>query len=59
MYGDDQDRRYVNLLKLLGAEKMLLGINEEAEPQDVDYAPINERIDKMVDKSKEFLNQIR
>jgi len=59
MYGDDQDRRYVNLLKLLGAEKMLLDINKDAQPQDVDYTLINENIARMVEKSKKFLMQIR
>ena len=59
MYGDDQDRRYVNLLRLLGAEKMLKNINDELLPQKVDYAPINESIALMADRSKQYLKQIR
>ena len=58
MYGDDQDRRYVNLMKLLGAEKMLLKITDEVVPRQIDYTSINENIAKMVDKSRSFLKQI-
>ena len=58
MYGDDQDRRYVNLLKLLNAEKMLININDDFLPQEVDYSLINENIALMADKSKQYLKQI-
>ena len=58
MYGDDQDRRYVNLMKLLGAEKMLLNIHDEARPQEVDYSSINAKIVQMAEFSKNYLKQI-
>lgn len=58
MYGDDQDRRYVNLLKLLGAEKMLINIHNEFVPQEIDYTTINANIERMVGRSINYIKQI-
>lgn len=58
MYGDNQDARYVNILRLLHADKMLAGIEEKLHPQMVDYAKINMRINKFALLSKNFLKQI-
>lgn len=57
MYGDEQDSRYVNLLHDVGADQMLLGVNERPVPRKVDYAPINAKMDALRMKSHEYLTQ--
>jgi hypothetical protein len=58
LYGDNQDKRYYNLLNLVGAEKMLAKIDDEIHPQKLDYSEINKNINEYVQSSRKFLNQI-
>jgi polysaccharide pyruvyl transferase WcaK-like protein len=58
LYGDNQDKRYYNLLHLVGAERMLANIDDDVQPQMIDYPPINEKISKLALYSKNFLKQI-
>jgi hypothetical protein len=55
LYGDNQDKRYYNLLHLVGAEKMLANIGETLNPQNVDYSPINKNLELLRKKSINFL----
>lgn len=57
VYGDEQDSRYVNLLHDVGAEQMLLSVNERPVPHAVDYAPINAKMDVLRMKSRDYLRQ--
>ena len=58
MYGDEQDGRYVNLLRSVGAEKMLLGIDDIPCPVKIDYSEINQKIIQIKQSSINFLNSL-
>lgn len=42
MYGDEQDSRYVNVLRSVGADKMLVSLNQDIHPEVLEYDKINE-----------------
>ena len=42
MYGDEQDSRYVNVLRSVGADKMLVSLNQNVHPEALEYETINE-----------------
>lgn len=58
MYGDEQDGRYVNLLQSVGAEQMLLGVNDTPYPTKDDYFGINQMINQIKQYSINFLNSL-
>lgn len=58
MYGDEQDGRYVNLLRSLGAKQMVLGVNEIPHPIENDFTKINEKINLIRTISTDFLRSL-
>jgi len=58
MYGDEQDGRYVNLLRSVGAENMLLGVNDIPHPILVDYSEINQKMNLIKKSSIDFLKTL-
>lgn len=54
-YGDEQDARYVNVLKSVGAEDMLVDIRQEVHPKDFDYKLINNKLKEIRKESIEYL----
>lgn len=58
LYGDEQDKRYGDLLKMIGAESMLLSISDEIYPKEYDYTHINRKIDELRKKSLKYLKSI-
>jgi len=60
MYGDEQDARYVNVLKSIGAEKMLHCVNDKISPTTVSYLEINSQLASLRQKSLNYLvNNLR
>lgn len=57
-YGDNQDKRYTNLLHLLGGEEMLVNINDEYRIRNVDYSLINNNLSKLRIPSLNFIKQL-
>ena len=58
MYGDEQDGRYVNLLRSVGAEQMLLGIKDNPRPIHIDYTEINQKMESIRKNSTLFLRSL-
>jgi hypothetical protein len=58
MYGDEQDARYVNVLKSIGADDMLVKMYQNISPRDFDYSEINKRMEGIRKKSLEFLKSL-
>lgn len=57
--GDEQDARYVDLLKSIGADYMLSDVNIDSEiPYRADYKTINENLEQLRKKSMLFLKSI-
>ncbi len=55
-YGDEQDSRYVNLLRQIGAEKFIFSINSELKKMnDVGYNDINNNLTLLKKSSMNFL----
>lgn len=57
-YGDNQDKRYTNLLYQLGGEKMLVDINEDFKFIEPDYDSINKNLKAWREKSIAFISQL-
>ena len=57
-YGDNQDKRYVSLLKKIGGEEMLVDINDKFTIQPIDYSSINANIAEWRTQSRKYLSQI-
>lgn len=55
MYGDEQDSRYVNVLKSVGADEMLVKMYQDVSPRDYDYTEINRRKELIRNQSLDFL----
>ena len=58
MYGDEQDARYVNVLKSFGAENMLFNLNQELNARDFNYKAINDYLYISRNNSIEYLQYI-
>ena len=59
MYGDEQDMRYVNLLRLVGGEQFLVDCDDDTETyEDIDYAYINEKLCDLRNNSINYLKEI-
>lgn len=58
MYGDEQDTRYVNVLKSFGAENMLFNLNQELNARDFNYKAINDYLYISRNNSIEYLQYI-
>jgi hypothetical protein len=56
LYGDEQDCRYENLLRTIGAEDMLIPVGEEFKSLSYDYATINQSLSKLRNTSIAYLN---
>ena len=58
-YGDEQDLRYVNLLRLVGGESCLIDSTEDKETyKEVEFSEINENLRKLRTTSINFLKEI-
>ncbi len=57
-YGDEQDARYVNVLKSIGAVKMLVGLRYDVHPQEFDYDWINTHLEIIRKKSLKYLQEL-
>lgn len=57
-YGDEQDARYVNVLKSIGAENMLADLYQDIIYKEKDYQNINEELDKLKIKSLNYLETL-
>lgn len=58
-YGDEQDSRYVNVLRTVGADSVLTRWDHDDETlHDVDYSDINVRINLLRLSSIQFLKQL-
>jgi len=58
LYGDEQDARYANVLKSVGAEDMLVTLNQDIIPKEYDYTIINQQINTVRNKSLNYIRQI-
>ena len=54
-YGDEQDARYVNVLRSVGAEDMLVDVCQEVHPKDFDYKLINDKLGEIRKESIKYL----
>lgn len=57
MYGDEQDARYVNVLKSVGASNMLYSVNDMLSPMDFGYEIVKENLRNLQNVSIDFLLQ--
>lgn len=57
-YGDDQDARYTNVLKSIGAEEMLIDLHQDVCPQTFDYGNTNKLISDLRVHSFNFIKEI-
>lgn len=57
-YGDEQDARYVNVLKSVGANDMLVDLRQEVSPHNFDYQVINKTLNELRSSSIDFLKKI-
>lgn len=57
-YGDNQDKRYTNLLNLLGGEEMLVNINDEFRIRNIDYSFINNNLSQLRIPSLNFIKHL-
>lgn len=55
MYGDEQDARYVNILKSIGAENMLVNLRQDVHPEEFSYSSINAQLDTIRKESAKYL----
>lgn len=55
-YGDEQDARYVNVLKSVEADSMLVGLQQDVNPQYFDYTAINAKLKEIRKNSLDYLN---
>ncbi len=55
MYGDEQDSRYVDVLKTVGAGDMLVDLHQDISPREYDYAAINQKLFELKTTSTEYL----
>lgn len=58
MYGDEQDARYVNVLKSIGAEDTLVSLNQDVSPREIDYSKINAFLETIRKKSISYLQSL-
>ncbi len=58
MLGDGQDGRYVNLLRELGADNLLVDMEFDPVPSEIDYAPINKKLSELKERSIQYLKRI-
>jgi hypothetical protein len=58
MYGDEQDARYVNVLRSVGAEKMLVKAEQDVRPTEFDYSSIDNQLDTIRKKSIKILQAL-
>ena len=59
MYGDEQDARYVNVLKTVGADDMLVDLYQDVAPREYNYAVINKKLSELRTTSIEYLQCLR
>ena len=59
MYGDEQDTRYVNVLKTVGADDMLVDLYQDVAPREYNYAVINKKLSELRTTSIEYLQCLR
>ena len=57
VYGDEQDSRYVNLLKMVGADDMIHDVSDFSI-LDYNYTTINNGIESLRKESMDYLNKI-
>ena len=57
VYGDEQDARYVNLLKSVGASNMLVNVRQEVSPHNFEYQVINKSLTDLRSNSIDFLKK--
>ena len=55
MYGDEQDARYVNVLKSVGASDMLYSVESILHPEQYDYNVIQKALDDIRKKSLDYI----
>lgn len=58
MYGDEQDARYVNVLKSIGAEKMLYEVTQDLLLEEFNFNKINSNLDKLQIESITYLKNV-
>lgn len=58
MYGDEQDARYVNVLKSIGAESMLVELRQDIMIKNYDFNAINGHLDHIRKESINYLENL-